>query len=142
MLTFERLFLKIFNQDLFINIKTPLKLALSMWESENNFINKPKPFKVFISGKENSQKCISMAIISIKTFKLSSVFWNCPIQKWFNCCLDVSTSEDDIRLWLNSLSTMFSNLSHDASGSCNIFLGQIHNEHLTNWNFSGLFSCD
>ena len=68
-LIFERLLLTIFKQDLLINIRIPLKLVLSMWESTNKLTNKPKSFKIFISGKELGQKRISMAII------LKPFFW-------------------------------------------------------------------
>ena len=69
-LIFERLLLMIFNQDLLINIRIPLNLVLSMWESTNKLTNKSKSFKMFISGKELGQKRISMAII------LKPFFWN------------------------------------------------------------------
>ena len=62
-MTFERLLLMIFNQDLLIKIKIPLNLVLSMRESTNKLTNKPKSFKTFISGKELGQKRISMAVI-------------------------------------------------------------------------------
>ena len=106
----------------------------------NNFTNKPKSFKFFISGKELSWKCINVTIIWINTVKFFPIFQNCPIQcKLIHCYLDLSTSEDNIHLWLNRLPTMFSNLSNNAFESCNIYLGEIHDEHLTNWNFNGLF---
>ena len=69
-LIFERLLLTIFKQDLLINIRIPLNLVLFMWESTNKLTNKPKSFKIFISGKKLGQKRISMAII------LKPFFWN------------------------------------------------------------------
>ena len=120
-LTFERLLLKIFNQDLFINIKTTLNLALSKRESENNFTNKPKPFKFFIFGR-NSVKNVSIRLLlKLKPSNFSLFFGTVPFKNDSYWCLALSVSEDDIFLWLNSLSKMFSNLSNDASGSLTYF---------------------
>ena len=131
MLAFERLLLKIFDQDLFINIKILLSLPFSMRESVNYFTNEPKTYKFYISDKKFDQKPISMVIIW-KPSNLCLYFGTVPFKNDYYCFLALSVSEDDICSSLNNLSTVFSNLNNDTSGSCNILLGKIRDENLTN----------